>query len=114
MSQEASAQICRPVAERTAELGCWIFEWSARNPEQAWQLDIPTRAAADVAKTPSGTVVEALGKTWLLTIGDAGWKQADRRGTHRREVESVAKADALGGEMRSGDAWRLWSLDVDG
>ena len=23
--QEASAQICRPVAQRTAELGCWII-----------------------------------------------------------------------------------------
>ena len=23
--QEASAQICRPVAERTGEVGCWII-----------------------------------------------------------------------------------------
>ena len=80
MSQEASAQICRPVAERTAELGCWIVAngqlGTLSKPEVFWQLDIfPTRAAADVAKTPSGTVVEALGKTWLLTIGDAGGSQ---------------------------------------
>ena len=79
MSQEASAQICRPVAERTAELGCWIVAngqlGTLSKTEVFWQLDIfPTRAAADVAKTASGTVVEALGKTWLLTIGDAGWK----------------------------------------
>ena len=63
MSQEASAQICRPVAERTAELGCWIVAngqlGNQSKPEVFWQLDIfPTRAAADVAKTPSRTVVE--------------------------------------------------------
>ena len=55
MSQEASAQICRPAAERTAELGCWIVAngqlGTLSKPEVFWQLDIfPTRAAADVAK----------------------------------------------------------------
>jgi quercetin dioxygenase-like cupin family protein len=34
----------------------------------------PTGAAAEAAKGPRGTVVEALGKVWLLTIGDAGWR----------------------------------------
>jgi quercetin dioxygenase-like cupin family protein len=80
-SQEASAQICRPVAERTSELGCWIIAHTPvgqlGKPEVFWHLNVyPTRAAADAAKTPTGTVVESLGKTWLLTIGDAGWRAA--------------------------------------
>jgi quercetin dioxygenase-like cupin family protein len=32
----------------------------------------PTRAAAEQAKEPGGTVLESLGKVWLLTIGQRG------------------------------------------
>jgi quercetin dioxygenase-like cupin family protein len=40
-----------------------------------WHLDsYPTRAAAEAAKGPRGTVVEALGQVWLFTIGEAGWR----------------------------------------
>ena len=42
-----------------------------------WHLDVyPTRAAAEAAKGPRGTVVESLGKVWLLTIEKAGWRPA--------------------------------------
>jgi quercetin dioxygenase-like cupin family protein len=42
-----------------------------------WHLDAyPTRAAAQAAKGPRGTVVESLGKVWLLTIERAGWRPA--------------------------------------
>jgi hypothetical protein len=34
----------------------------------------PTRAGAEASKGPRGTVVEALGKVWLFTIGEAGWR----------------------------------------
>lgn len=42
-----------------------------------WHLDVyPTRAAADAAKGPRGTVIDSLGKIWLLSIEEAGWRPA--------------------------------------
>jgi len=39
-----------------------------------WHLyTYPTRAEAEVAKGPRGTVVESLGKVWLFTIDGEGW-----------------------------------------
>jgi quercetin dioxygenase-like cupin family protein len=39
-----------------------------------WYLDVyPTRAAAEGAKGSHGTVVESVGKVWLLTVEKAGW-----------------------------------------
>ena len=77
----ASTQVmrCRPVSERTGEAGCWIMpsELLGQLSRSAvfWHLDTyPTRAAAEAAKGPRGTVVEALGKVWLFTIGEAGWR----------------------------------------
>lgn len=75
--QDASAQICKPVSQRTSELGCWIMADVAigQLPEQPifWHLDTyPTRAAAEAAKGPHGTVTALLGKVWLLTIDVAG------------------------------------------
>jgi len=76
---EAAAQVCRPVAERTGELGCWIIArqpiGQLTKPQVFWHLDVyPTRAAAEAAKAPGSVVVESLGRTWLLTIGDMGWR----------------------------------------
>ena len=76
---EAAAQICRPISERTAEAGCWITAHSVLgNLPQAplfWHLDTyATRSAADAAKGPRGTVVESLGRVWLLTVDVAGWR----------------------------------------
>ena len=78
-SQQAFAQICRPVSERTGELGCWITAHASLGelPQAPifWHLDTyPTRAEAEAAKGPRGTVVESLGKVWLLTIDVAGWR----------------------------------------
>src|ERR1700730_15204460 len=80
---QASAQVpggvCKLVAERTGEVGCWII---AHEPvgqltqsQIFWHLDpYPTRPAADAAKGPRGIVVESLGKIWLLSIENAGWR----------------------------------------
>jgi quercetin dioxygenase-like cupin family protein len=76
---EASAQICRPISERTAEVGCWITAHTVLgNLPKAplfWHLDtFSTRPAAAAAKGPRGTVVESLGRVWLLTVDVAGWR----------------------------------------
>jgi hypothetical protein len=76
--QEASAQICKPVAERMGEVGCWIIAHQSvgqlNKQEIFWHLDVyATRAEAEAAKPADSVVVESLGKTWLLTIADKGW-----------------------------------------
>ena len=46
-------------------------------PTVYWHLHTyPNRAAADLAKGPRGTVIEALGKIWVMTIAEAGWQPA--------------------------------------
>jgi hypothetical protein len=77
--QSASAQICRPVAERTGEVGCWIIASQSvgqlAKAETFWHLDVyATRTEAEAAKASGGVVVESLGKTRLLTIADQGWR----------------------------------------
>jgi quercetin dioxygenase-like cupin family protein len=77
--QQASAQICRPVAERTGEAGCWIIAHQPvgqlTRPETFWHLDVyATRSEAEAAQTAGGAVVESLGRIWLLTIADPGWR----------------------------------------
>ena len=70
-SHEAFAQICRPVSERTAELGCWITAHATLGelPQQPifWHLDTyPTRAEAGRAE-PSWSLSEKCGfsrSTW--------------------------------------------------
>src|SRR5258708_38142010 len=81
----AQMGICKPVSQRTEEVGCWIITNKAlgqlpRGPI-FWHLDTyPTRAAAEAATGPRGTAVEALGKIWLLTIETAGGRPYG--GTH--------------------------------
>ncbi|MGA8143623.1 MAG: hypothetical protein WB987_07025 [Candidatus Acidiferrales bacterium] len=71
--------VCKPVSERTTEMGCWILVDHPIGPigqaQTFWHLDIySTHALAEKAKGPRGTVVESLGKVWLLTIEKAGWR----------------------------------------
>ena len=70
---------CQPISKRTAEVGCWITAneplGQLSQPAVFWHLDAyPTRTAAEAAKGPRGTVVESLGKIWLFTIAEAGWR----------------------------------------
>src|SRR4051794_23596044 len=78
----AFAQSCKPVSQRSGgagDLGCWIISADPigvlAKSTVFWHLDTyPTTAAAEAAKGPQGTVVEALGKIWLFTIAEAGWQ----------------------------------------
>jgi quercetin dioxygenase-like cupin family protein len=83
---EATAQaihggVCRSVAERDQEIGCWILSndplGEFTEKQVFWHLDsFETREAAEAAKGRRSTVLQALGKVWLLTIGDADWRAA--------------------------------------
>ena len=78
--QTPPRRTCLPISERAGrDVGCWLIvaEPLGQLPQSEvfWHLDTyTTRAAAEAAKGPRGTVVEALGKVWLSTIGDAGWR----------------------------------------
>jgi quercetin dioxygenase-like cupin family protein len=82
---DASAQICKPVNERTGEVGCWITANTdlGHLPREPifWHLyTFATKAEANAAKGPYGTVVESLGKVWLFTIEVERWRLSV--GTH--------------------------------
>lgn len=82
--------VCKPARERTTEVGCWILvDQPLGRIEQAqifWHLDVyPTRPAAEKAKGPRGTVIESLGKVWLLTIEQAAWRP-DVKGERIAEI----------------------------
>jgi quercetin dioxygenase-like cupin family protein len=79
LAQSDEYGVCKPVSARTGEFRCWIVTQQPlgelRRSQMFWQLDAyPTRAAAEAAKGPLGTVVESLGKVWLFTIEQAGWQ----------------------------------------
>src|SRR4051794_11216989 len=70
---------CVPASERAMEVGCYILVSDKLGELPAvplyWHLDTyPSRAAAEAAKGTRGTVVEALGQIWLMTIAEAGWR----------------------------------------
>jgi len=79
-SQASPRRTCLPVSERAGrDAGCWFMASEPlgvlSQPGVYWHLDTyPTRTAAEAAKGPRGTVIEALGKIWLFTIGEAGWR----------------------------------------
>lgn len=69
---------CLPVSQRTGPVGCWIMAQESlgpmpETPPLFWHLSAyPNRAAAEAAKGPGATVMEALDQVWLFTIGAAG------------------------------------------
>lgn len=82
-SAAAQTESCEPVAQRGGrEFGCFITareELGALPRDSAlyWHIDaFDTPAAAAAAKARRGTVVQSLGRTWLFTIAEAGWRPA--------------------------------------
>jgi len=85
--------ICKPVSERTTEVGCWILvDHPIGRIDQGqvfWHLDTyATRPDAERAMGPTGTVIESLGKVWLLTIEKAGW-QPPTKGQRIAEIDPL-------------------------
>jgi quercetin dioxygenase-like cupin family protein len=74
--------VCKPATERSGEQGCYILinDKLGKLPDGAmyWHIyKFPNRAAAEGAKRERGTVVEAYGSAWLMTIERAGWRLPD-------------------------------------
>jgi quercetin dioxygenase-like cupin family protein len=65
--------VCKPASMRTQQVGCWIMAddpiGQLTKSSVFWTLDVyPTRVGAEADKGPRGTVLESLGKVWLLNI----------------------------------------------
>jgi hypothetical protein len=80
---------CVPVAERQMERGCYILVSDPLGEIPAgllyWHIDAyPSRAAAEAARKPRATVVEALGRVWLMSVAKAGYRAPG--GEHIAEV----------------------------
>ena len=83
-SVAAQTVSCVPVAQRAGqEFGCFITareELGALPKDSAlyWHIDaFTTPAAAERAKVAQrSTVVQSLGRSWLFTIGERGWRPA--------------------------------------
>ena len=74
-AQSPKLESCKPVSERTGPEGCWILAskplGKLPNRPVFWTLDVyPDRNSAQAAATSSGTVLDALGRVWLLTVGE--------------------------------------------
>jgi quercetin dioxygenase-like cupin family protein len=74
-AQVPALESCKPVAERSGPEGCWILASKPLGvlPDRPifWTLDVyPDRETAQSAAENGSTVLEALGKIWLLTVGD--------------------------------------------
>jgi quercetin dioxygenase-like cupin family protein len=97
---EGTGGRCVPVSERAGrELGCFIMATQVVGQLGSrpvfWHLtSYPTRAAADTAKGSGGAVVESLGKVWLFTIAEAGWRPAG--GEHVAEIGPLPVAPSVG------------------
>jgi hypothetical protein len=101
-AQSLSFGICKPVSERTTELGCWILaDQPVGRIDQTqvfWHLDVyPTHSEAEKAKGPRGTVVESLGRVWLLTIEKQGWRPALKG----ERVAEIGPVPVIAGEKYS-------------
>ncbi len=73
--QPQKLESCKPVSERTTPEGCWILASKplGRLPakELFWTLDVyPDHGSAQAASGNGSTVLDALGRVWLLTVGD--------------------------------------------
>jgi len=92
---------CKPVSERTHEIGCWILADESMGQltkaQVFWHLDTyPTPSAAQADKGPQGIVVESFGKVWLMTISDEKWRSA-----HGNRVAEIGPLPIVAGDMYS-------------
>jgi hypothetical protein len=101
LAQGVAGAVCKPVSQRTQEVGCWIMADDPIGPHLKslvfWHLDTySTRAAAEADKGPRGQIVEALGKVWLMTIEDEKW-----RPTHGIRIAEIGPLSINAGEKYS-------------
>ncbi len=97
---EGTGGICVPVSERAArQFGCFIIATQVvgelgQTPVFWHVSSYPTRTAAEVARGPGSAVVASLGRMWLFTIADAGWRPSS--GEHVAEIGPLPVVAGVG------------------
>ena len=73
LSAQQTLVSCKPASQKTGETGCWILASQSLgvlvSPVYLTMETFGTREVAERQKGSGGTVVEALGKVWLLSVG---------------------------------------------
>src|SRR4051812_34875067 len=88
-----------PVSQRTSEVGCYLTGTDVLGalPQGAlfWHLYVyPTRAAAETAKGPRGTIVESFEKVWLYTIAES-----EERASGGERIATIGPLPINGGKQ---------------
>lgn len=87
-TSDARFGICVPARERSNNaVGCFIIidtSLGVLGPKPVFWHVTELDGRLPGPASPTGTVVRAYGKTWLLTIADSEWRPA--RGTHRAAI----------------------------
>jgi hypothetical protein len=64
---------CKPASQKTGETGCWVIASQPlgvlAKPVYFTMETVGTRELAERKRGPVGTVMEALGEIWLLSVG---------------------------------------------
>jgi quercetin dioxygenase-like cupin family protein len=82
-------------------MGCWILAddpvGHLMKPQIFWHLDAyPSRAEAEVDKGPRSSVIESLGRVWLMTIDDEKWRPA-----HGNRIAEIGPLPVTSGQEYS-------------
>ena len=93
--------VCKPASMRTQQVGCWIMADDAigqlTKSSVFWTLDVyPTRPEAEADKGPRSTVLESLGKVWLLNI-----EYQQSKPTHGSRAAEIGPLSVTPGENYS-------------
>lgn len=89
-AQVQSFGVCKPVTQRSSEVGCWVLAdqsvGRAAGNKMYWHLDTyPDSAQAERARGAHGVVTRALGQTWLMTV-DAERARPTTAGRHIADI----------------------------
>ena len=89
---------CKPASQKTGEVGCWLLTSQPLGTPDGlvyWTIDLfPTKLLAEQAKGLHGTVIESLGKVWLLTIGEK--PEPHSQGTRVTQIGPLAVEQGRG------------------
>src|SRR4051812_3624856 len=74
--------VCKPVTQRSSEEGCYILvnDKVGKLPDGPiyWHIyKFPNRSIAEGFKRERGTLVDAYGSAWVMTIEREGWRSSE-------------------------------------
>jgi len=101
LAQGVAGKVCKPMSQRTQEVGCWIIAddpvGQLEKSPVFWHLDVyATRNKAEADKGPRSTIFESMDNVWLMTIENQKWRPA-----HGNRVAEIGPLPIAAGEKYS-------------